>query len=70
MTTTFIYKVNGIEIEDTEAFGNGWKKAKELAVENHCGITRTVIRVEEQFYATGGVFLDDRFYQPEEMKIF
>jgi hypothetical protein len=70
MTTTFIYKVNGIEIEDTEAFGKGWEKAKELATENHCGITRTVIKTEEQFFATGGVFLDNKFYHSDKMKIF
>lgn len=39
----YYYNVNGTEFHDMEAFGEAWKKAKVLAREEHCGITRTVI---------------------------
>jgi predicted nucleotidyltransferase len=69
----FIYHINGTEITDTEAFGKAWTKAKELATEEHTCITRTVIRdnqIEYEFYAKGGCFLNERFYEKERVKIF
>lgn len=72
--TTFIYIVNGTELkETTEAWGTEWKEAKELAKEQHCGIHRVVIRGEDvryEFYANGSVFLNERFYTNEKIKIF
>lgn len=57
----YYYNVNGIEFHDMEAFGEAWKKAKVLAREEHCGITRTVIDGEKivyQFYAKSQCFLN------------
>lgn len=69
----FIYNVQGTEITDTEAFGEGWKKAKALATEMHTTIERTVIdgnNVRNEFFANGGVFLNMRFYQTSKAKVF
>ncbi len=74
MTKTFIYHVNGADFVDTEAFGKAWKEAKAFAFENHTCITRTVIAKENdfrnEFFAKGGVFLNERFYEEGKAKIF
>ena len=69
----FFYYVNGTEFVDTEAFGKAWKEAKALATEEHTCITRTVVKGEEmyhEFFAKGGCFLNERFYEKERVKIF
>ena len=72
--TTFIYNVNGTELnETTEAWGKEWQEAKELAKEQKCGIYRLVINgdnVRHEFYAKGGCFLNEKFYKEEKIKIF
>lgn len=69
----FFYYVNGTEFADTEAFGKAWTEAKALATEEHTCITRTVVKGEEmkhEFFAKGGCFLDERFYEKDRVKIF
>ena len=69
----FFYNVNGTEFEDTVAFGDGWKKALALAKKEHTEITRTVIinnDIRYEFFAKGGVFLNDRFYSKDKVEIF
>ena len=73
MTKTFIYNVNGTLFEDTKAFGQAWKNAKALATEEHTVITRTVIcgnETHEEFFAKGGCFLNERFYEENKAKVF
>ena len=68
----FVYEVNGENFEDYEPFGEAWKKAKELATKEHCGIFRQVVCGEDirnEFYARG-IFLNERFYSPEKLYIF
>jgi len=69
----FIYNVNGTKFTDTEAFGKAWSEAKALAEKEHTGITRTVITglsIRCEFFAKSGLFLDDKFYKKENVKIF
>jgi hypothetical protein len=69
----FFYYVNGTEFVDTEAFGKAWKEAKALATEEHTCITRTVVKGKEmyhEFFAKGGCFLSERFYEKDRVKIF
>ena len=69
----FIYNVNGTEFTDTVAFGNAWKNAKALATEEHAHITRTVIdgeKITYEFFAKGGCFLLDKFYEKDRVKVF
>lgn len=71
--TNYYYNVNGTEFLDTTAFGDGWKKAKALATEEHCGITRIVAKegkISYQFYHKGGMFLDEKYFKKEDYKIF
>lgn len=73
MRKDFYYHVNGTEFHDTEAFGQAWKDAKALATEEHCSIERTVVRgdkISYEFYATGGCFLSQRFWEKDIVKIF
>ena len=73
MTKTFIYMVNGNEYTDTKAFGQAWKDAKAQATADHTMITRLVINGEDErceFFAKGGVFLNERFYTEEKAFIF
>ena len=73
MSKLFVYMVNGTTIEDTEAFGEGWKKAVALATEEHASIERQVIcgsDIRNEFFAKGGCFLAERFYNVEKVKIF
>lgn len=73
MDKLFVYNVNGTVLEDTEAFGKAWKRAKEIATEEHVGIERQVVcgdSISNEFYAKGGCFLNERFYSAEKVKIF
>ena len=72
MTKDFYYNVNGAEFHDTVAFGQAWKEAKALAREEHCGIERAVVCGDEiryEFYAKGGVFVNDRYKTEWDMII-
>lgn len=72
--TTFFYNVNGTEFTDTEAFGKAWADAKALATEEHTCITRTVVSdndtMRHEFFAKGGCFLNEKFYNKDRVKIF
>lgn len=71
MTRTFIYIVNGTEIEDTEAFGTAWETAKMIAKNDHCGIDRVVIcgtNIRYEFFTTGGFFANERFRDDYQIK--
>ena len=73
MTKTFIYKVNGQEFTDNVAFGKAWETAKEVATKENAVITRTVVNgdnITHEFFAKGGCFLNDRFYDKEKVKIW
>ena len=73
MAKTFTYCVNGTTFEDTEAFGKAWKDAVALAKEEHATITRAVVcgnDIRYEFYAKGGCFLNDRYYDKETVKVF
>lgn len=73
METKFIYDVAGNLFEDTEAFGEAWKAAKEKATELHCAIYRTVRKGEaerREVYFTAGCFNDVQFTATHEIKIF
>ena len=73
MTKTFIYTVNGNEYTDTKAFGQAWKDAKAQATKEHTSIVRTVVEGENErheFYAKGGCFLNERFFDNERAFIF
>jgi len=74
MTKVFFYYVNGTEFVDTEAFGKAWRDAKALATEEHTCITRTVLTGEDnlhhEFFAKGGIFLNERFYEKDRVKVF
>lgn len=68
----FVYEVNGETFEGNEAFGEAWKKAVALAKAEHCGIFRQVVCGEDirnEFYAKG-IFLNERFYEPDKLYIF
>ena len=69
----FIYTVCGMEFEDKEAFGIAWRKAVEVAKTEHCEITRTVIsgdNIRYEFFASGNIFLNNRFWDNAKVKIF
>ena len=74
MKNEFIYMVNGSEFyAGTDVWGQAWKDAQAQAAEEHCIIERAVIRGEEiryEFYANGGCFLAERFYEPKLAKVF
>lgn len=67
----FIYNVNGVNYNDTQAFGDAWRKAFSVAKSTNSKIIRNVITDDEarvEFFAKGGVFLNMRFY--EESKVY
>jgi len=70
----YIYFVNGSEFyAGTDVWGQAWKDAKAEAAEEHCSIERAVIKGEDisyEFYAKGGCFLAERFYEPKLVKVF
>jgi len=73
MEKMFIYNVNGTTFEDTEAFGKAWKEAKEMAKAEHTFITRQVVKgneIRNEFYATAGIFLNERFMEKDKVAIF
>lgn len=53
----FIYHVQEVDFEDTEAFGKAWEQAKNLATERHCPIYRTIIEEKNDVFCEGGFFL-------------
>lgn len=73
MNILFIYEVNGTKFEGYEPWGDAWKKAEELATTYHAPITRQVIKGEKirnEFFAIGGMFLNEKSYRPEIVFIF
>lgn len=69
----FIYQVNGLVFEDTEAFGEAWKQAKAKATELHCPIFREVIKagkVRHEVFYNGGVFNSVEFIREDNVKVF
>ena len=71
--TEYIYVVNGTEHHTTEVWGQAWKDAKAQATAEHATIERAVIngdKVRYEFYAKGGCFLADRFYNEELVKVW
>ena len=73
MDKLFIYEVNGVHIEDNEAFGKGWREAKEVAIANHTYIARQVIKgenISNEIFAVGGFFLPEDRCEKDEVKIF
>ncbi len=71
--TTFIYVINGTEIEDTTAFGKAWKEAKAMATEEHTVIKRAVVKgdkIRYEIYVNGGCFLDDNEENQKRAKIW
>ena len=72
MEKRFIYVVEGTEFEDTEAFGEGWKKAKALATELHAPIYRTTIitEVREEVFMEAGLFVKADHADKKNIKVF
>ena len=74
MKNEFIYMVNGTEFNaGTDVWGQAWKDAKAQATAEHTIIERAVINgddVRYEFYAKGGCFLAERFYEPKLVKVF
>lgn len=74
MARTYIYDVNGTQFEDVKAFGTAWANAKALAKEEHTTIKRTIVenngKIIHEFYAKGGIFLDEKYYNVEDVKVF
>lgn len=72
----YVYDVNGSQFEDNKAFGEAWQKAREMAMAEHCGIRRTDIAGDTIKYLVyvkageGGTFLDERYCDLRDMKIF
>lgn len=69
----FIYDVAGFEFEDTEAFGDAWKNAKDLATKKHVAIYRTVINGEKEtreIYVKAGCFLPISLVMLKNVMIF
>lgn len=69
MAKKFIYHVQEVDFEDTEAFGKAWEQAKELATEKHCPIYRTIIEEKNDVFCEGGFFLATHLAGPN-IKIF
>ena len=72
MTKTFVYQVNGVTFETTEAFGKVWEEVLALAKAEHSPIFRQVIIGEEirnEFLAKGG-FLNEKYYSDEKVELF
>lgn len=71
--TEYIYIVNGTEHHTTEVWGQAWKDAKAQATAEHATIERAVVngdKIRYEFYAKGGCFLADRFYNEELVKVW
>lgn len=69
----FVYQVAGFEWVDTEAFGNGWKQAKEKATELHAAVYRLVVngdKTRQEFFADGGCFLPVCYQDHVKTRIF
>lgn len=73
MEKKFIYDVAGNLYEDTEAFGTGWKAAKEKAIALHCAIYRTVCKGEtehREVFFKGGCFNNVKYATSDNVMIF
>ena len=73
MEKKFIYEVAGYTFEDTEAFGEGWKAAKEKATALHWAIYRTVRKGKterREVYFKGGCFNSIKYATPGNIMIF
>ena len=73
MKKMFTYDVGGWLFWDTEAFGNGWKAAKEKATVLHSAIYRTVYNGEterREVYFKAGCFNDVKYATPDSVMIF
>lgn len=70
----YIYMVNGTEFyAGTDVWGQAWKDAQAQATAEHTIIERAVIvgsEVRYEFYAKGGCFLAERFYDSDRVKVF
>jgi len=73
MEKMFVYNVNGTVLEDTEAFGQAWAKAKEIATNEHTYIARQVVKgndIRNEVYVKGGVFINEDKVVLEDYYIF
>jgi len=73
MEKKFIYNVAGYTFEDTEAFGNAWRAAKEKATALHCAIYRTTRKGEterREVFIKAGCFNNIEYVTSREVKIF
>ena len=73
MEKMFIYDVGGWLFWDIEAFGNGWKAAKEKAPALHCAIYRTTRKGEterHEVFLKGGCFNNVKYATPDSIMIF
>lgn len=66
----FIYSVGTSDFEDTEPFGEAWKKAQALAKTLHFPIARKMIEEREEVYLEGGYFASIDTAPIEKIKIF
>jgi hypothetical protein len=74
MKKLFIYQVKpGFEFRGDSAWGEAWKAAKEVAMETHQGIFRTVVKGDEErheYFAKGKMFVNIRFYKEGDLYIY
>jgi hypothetical protein len=66
----FVYHVGNRDYPDTEAFGEGWKKAKAEAAELGKPVYRTILETSREVYCNAGCFVAEHLARPEEIKIF
>jgi len=73
MKKMFVYDVAGWLFWDIEAFGAGWKAAKEKATILHCAIYRTVYNGEterKEVFFKGGCFNNVKYATSDNVMIF
>lgn len=69
----FIYRVEGLEYADTEAFGKAWKEAKATATRLHAPVYRLVIdgdKVREEVFYSAGFFNSVKYATADNICIF
>ena len=69
----FVYQVNSNEFVGTEAFGEAWKQAKQMAAANHMPIYRLVIKgetVKQEVFTKAGCFLNVALATAENIEMF
>ena len=69
----YIYKVQGFEFVDFEAWGTAWEQAKEKATELHTPIFRTVLKsnkLRQEVFYKGGIFNSIEFMRGDNVKVF